>query len=43
MTVGNGVVNGDYIYMNISTEYFVKNHNSIDHTKKIDEMSVTRD
>ena len=40
MSVDNCYVNGSYCYMNISTGSESKNHNSIDYTKKIYEIST---
>ena len=40
MSVDNGCVNGDYFYMNSSTVSDIKNHNSVDYTNKIDEIST---
>ena len=37
----NGDVNGDYCYINSSTGYDIKNHNSIDCTNKRDKFLST--
>ena len=42
MNIENCDVNGDYWYMNSSTSYVIKNHNSIDYTKKRYETSTNR-
>ena len=42
MSVENGDINGDYCYMNSSTESFIKNHNYIDYTKKRDDISTNK-
>ena len=42
MSVDNGDVNGDYCYRNSSTGSESKNHNSINYTNKIDEISTNR-
>ena len=42
VSVGNSDINGDYFYMNTSTGYVINNHNSIDYTKKRDEISTNR-
>ena len=42
MSVDNGDVNVKYFYMNSSTGYDIKNHNSIDYTNKIYEISTNR-
>ena len=42
ISVENDDINCDYYYMNSSNESFIKNHNSIDYTKKIDEISTNR-
>ena len=40
MSVENGGANSDYCLMNSSTGSESRNHNSIDYTKKIDEIST---
>ena len=40
ISVDNGDFNGDCCYMNISTESVINNHNPIDYTKKIDNIST---
>ena len=42
MSVYNGDVNGEYYYINCSAGSVIKNHNSVDYTKKIDETSTNR-
>ena len=42
ISVYNCDVNGAYCYMNSSTGYDINNHNSIDYTKKIDEIYTNR-
>ena len=42
MSVDNGDVNGDNFYMNSSTGSVIRNHNSIDYTKKRDETSTNK-
>ena len=41
-SVENGDVNGEYCLINSSTGYESKNHNTIDYTKKRDELSTNR-
>ena len=42
MSVTNGYVNGEYYYMNVSTRYIIKNHNSVDYTNKRDKILTNR-
>ena len=42
MSVDKGDINGDSFYMNSSTGYESKNHNFVDYTKKIYEISTNR-
>ena len=42
ISVDKGCFNGDYFYMNSSTVSVIKNHNSIDYTKKMYEISTNR-
>ena len=42
MSVDNGDANGDYCYMNSSTGNVINNHNLIDYTNKIYEISTNR-
>ena len=40
MSVENGDINDDYCYMSSSTGCVIKNHNYIDYTNKIYEIST---
>ena len=40
--MANGDGNGDYFYINSPTGSVIKNHNSIDHTKKRGEIFTNR-
>ena len=42
MSVYNDDVNGDYFYINGSTEYVISYHNSVDYKKKRDEITANK-
>ena len=42
MSVDHSDVNGDYCYMNSSTVFVIRNHNSVDYINRRDEISNNR-